>query len=553
MRLTITIAVTACWLAARAPAATEPAVIPQPQNMERTEGVFKVTPDLVLATDAASKDTGKSLAERLRPATGYSIKTTLCKGPNQTFRGSVVLLTTENAKADCGAEGYEMEVTPGVVTIAAPTQAGLFYGAQTLLQLLPPEIFSAKAVKDFNWEIPCVKITDVPRFRWRGLMVDVSRHFFTKQEVKKIFDMMALYKLNTFHWHLVDDHGWRIEIKKYPKLTSIGAWRPGVGFGFPPDSTTAYRKDGLYGGFYTQKDVRELVAYARKLHISVVPEIEMPGHSLAALSAYPELGSGPGPFQIPLSAGVKRGIFSPAKPEAFEFLRNVLTEVFTLFPEEYIHIGGDEVPKGSWLDDAACRALMEREGLKTKEELQSWFTRRMGQFINSRGKTLVGWSEIRQGGLAEDAVLMDWIGGGREAASAGHDVVMSPTAYCYFNEYQSRDRKTEPRSSGAFVPLRKVYAFEPVPANLTPESQRHIIGAQGNLWTEYIPNREIAEYMTFPRLLALAEVVWSPKASRDYESFLRRLKTNEHRLDQLGVNYRNASLGDGTDSQDPPR
>ena len=517
--------------------------------MERAEGVFTLTPDLVIATDAASKDTAKFLAERLRPATGYSIKTTLSKGPNQKFRGSVILLTTENAKANLGAEGYELSVMPGVITIQAPAQAGLFYGAQTLLQLLPPEIFSARVVKNFNWEIPCVKITDAPRFPWRGLMVDVSRHFYTKQEVEKMMDVMALHKLSTFHWHLVDDQGWRIEIKKYPKLTSVGAWRAGVGFGLPTNSTTAYRKDGRYGGFYTQKDIREVVAYAQKLHITIVPEIEMPGHSLAALSAYPELGSGSGPFKIPVSGGVFRGIYSPAKPETFEFLQNVLTEVFELFPGKYIHIGGDEVPRGSWTNDPACQALMEREGLKSKEELQSWFTRRMEQFINARGKTLIGWSEILQGGLAQNAAVMDWIGGGREAASAGHDVVMSPTSYCYFDGFQSRDRTTEPRASGGFMPLRKVYSFEPVPTGLAPELAGHILGAQGNLWTEMVPNLKHAEYMIFPRVFAIAEVTWSPKEARDYDDFLRRLKTDEHRLDQLGVNYRNSSLGDGTVSQ----
>jgi hexosaminidase len=546
MKSTIVIGLAACWLASTALAATELAVIPQPQSIERAEGVFKLTPDLVIATDKVSKDTGKFLAERLRPATGFSIKT---KGTNQTFRGSVIFLTTENANTNLGAEGYELSVTPDGVIINAQTQAGLFYGAQTLLQLLPPEIFSAKVVMDFNWEIPCVKITDAPRFPWRGLMVDVSRHFYTKQEVEKIMDVMALHKLNTFHWHLVDDQGWRIEIKKYPKLTSVGAWRPSVGFGLPTNSTTAYGKDGRYGGFYTQKDIREVVAYARKLHISVVPEIEMPGHSLAALSAYPEFGSGPGPFKIPLSGGVMRGIYSPAKPETFEFLQNMLTEVFRLFPGKYIHIGGDEVPRGSWTNDPACQMLMQREGLKSKEEIQSWFTRQMEKFINAHGKTLIGWSEIRQGGLAQNAVVMDWIGGAREAASAGHDVVMSPTTHCYFDGPQSRDRNAEPRASGGFIPLRKVYSFEPVPSGLAPEFAGHILGAQGNLWTEMVPNLKHAEYMIFPRVFAIAEVTWSPKETRDYDGFLRRLKTDEHRLDQLGVSYRDSSLGDGTAPQ----
>jgi hexosaminidase len=549
MKTTIAIGLTVCCLAATALAANEPAVIPQPQSMERAEGSFKLTSDVVVATDKASKDTGKFLAERLRQSTGYTIKIKVRKKPDQTFRGSVILLTTENAKAELGAEGYELSVTPGGITISAPTQVGLFYGVQALLQLLPPEILSSKAVKDFDCEIPCVKISDAPRFPWRGLMLDVSRHFFTKQEVKEILNVMALHKLNTFHWHLVDDHGWRIEIKKYPKLTSVGAWRPSVGFGLPTNSTTAYRKDGCYGGFYTQKDIREVVAYAQKLHITIVPEIEMPGHSMAALTAYPEFGSGPGPFQIPLKDGVFRGIYSPAKPETFKFLQNVLSEVFQMFPEKYIHIGGDEVPRGSWTNDVACRALMDREGLTSKEELQSWFTRRIEKFINSRGKTLVGWSEIRQGGLAENAVLMDWIGGAREAARAGHDVVMSPTTHCYFDGPQSRNKESEPKASGGFVPLRKVYSYEPVPAGLAPELAKHILGAQGNHWTEMVPNLKHVEYMIFSRAFAIAEVTWSPKETHDYDSFLSRLKTDERRLDQLNVNYRNSALGDGTAPQ----
>lgn len=542
LKSVIAIGLFACWLTNLVHAAADPAVIPLPQKIERSDGVFNLTRDLVIATDAA--ETGNFLAERLRKATGYAIKVKTGRGAVRHHGAGAIILTTKDASAALGTEGYELSVTPECVAIHAPTQAGLFYGTQTLLQLLPPEIFSDKVVENFDWEVPCMKITDAPRFAWRGLMVDVSRHFYDKHEVEKILDVMALHKLNTFHWHLVDDQGWRIEIKKYPKLTSVGAWRPGVGFGLETNSTSAYDKDGRYGGFYTQEDIREVVAYAKRLHIAVVPEIEMPGHSMAALSAYPELGSGPGPFTTPLSGGVFKGIYSPAKPETFEFLQNVLNEVFNLFPGKYIHIGGDEVPRGSWTNDPACMALMGREGLKNKEQVQSWFTRRMERFINKKGKTLIGWSEIRQGGLAKNAVVMDWIGGGREAASAGRDVVMSPTSNCYFDGYQARDRKTEPRASGGFMPLRKVYAFEPVPKGLAPEFEKHILGGQGNLWTEMVPNAKHAEYMIFPRSFAIAEATWSPKEARNYEDFLRRLKADEHRLDQLGVNYRNSALGD---------
>ena len=543
---------TVLWLmVTTALAAGEPAVIPQPQNLTRLDGSFTLARDTRIYTDPASLDTGNFLAARLRQSTGWRFRVSGKTTPalEAGITGGI-FLTTNAANGALGAEGYELVVTTNAVVIRAPTQAGLFYGVQTLLQLLPPEIFSTNVVTDFAWPVPGVNITDAPRFPWRGLMLDVSRHFFTKLEVEKLLDVMALHKLNRFHWHLVDDNGWRIEIKKYPRLTSIGAWRDGVGFGLASNSATAYGPDGRYGGFYSQADIREVVAYAQKLHITVVPEIEMPGHSLAALAAYPELGSGRGPFVVPLQGGVNAGIYSPAKAATFEFLQNVLAEVFELFPSPYVHIGGDEVPKEPWQNDAACQALMQREGLKTEAELQGWFTRRLEQFISAHGKTPVGWSEILQGGPAQNAVVMDWIGGGREAASQGHDVVMTPTANCYFDYYQSRDQSAEPRAIGGFLPLQTVYALEPVPAGLSPEFQKHILGAQGNLWTEYIPNLRHLEYMAIPRLSALAEVTWSPKTARNFADFKRRLRTDERRLDQLGVNYRDFALGDGTGTGD---
>lgn len=520
------------------------AIIPQPQQMERRDGSFQLTPGTRIYVDFASRATGKYLAAKLRPPTSYPFNVATRILSSAPVSGGI-LLTTHNADPALGAEGYELTVAPNRVIIRAPAQAGLFYGVQTLLQLLPPEIFSSNAVTGVNWQMPCVEIKDWPRFKWRGLMLDVSRHFYTKPEVEKLLDVMALRKINTFHWHLVDDNGWRIEIKKYPRLTSVGAWRAGVGFGLASNSTTAYGPDGRYGGFYTQDDIREVVAYAAARHITVVPEIEMPGHSLAALAAYPQFGTGDGPFTIPLQGGVNPGIYSPAKPGTFQFLDDVLTEVFQLFPSPYIHIGGDEVPPGPWEQDAACQALMKREGLKTPAELESWFIKRIETFVNAHGKTLIGWSEIAHGGLAKNAVVMDWIGGGKEAASAGHDVVMTPTSYCYFDYWQSRDHSTEPRAIGGFLPLQKVHSFEPIPSGLAPDMQHHILGAQGNLWTEYIPNLKHAEYMIFPRESALAEVAWSAKAARNYDDFLRRLKVDEQRLNELGVNYRNSALGDG--------
>jgi hexosaminidase len=528
-------------LAVTALAVNEPAIIPQPQNLTRLQGSFKLIDqttirfsDMPMRADCEAE--AQKIAAALRTATGFKLP--VLEMAAQSKAGEILLHLSPNWLEKIGAEGYDLTVATNHIEIHAQTQAGLFYGVQTLLQLLPPEIFSTNVVKDFNWEIPCVQITDAPRFQWRGMMLDVSRHFYNKQEVEKLLDVMALHKINTFHWHLVDDNGWRIEIKKYPKLTSVGAWRGGVGFGLETNSTTAYGKDGRYGGFYTQDDIREVVAYAEKLHITIVPEIEMPGHSLAALASYPQFGTGDGPFIVPLKGGVNPGIYSPAKAGTFQFLDDVLTEVSQLFPCKYIHIGGDEVPKGPWKNDAACQALIKSEGLKNEEELQSWFIRRIEKIVNAKGRTLIGWSEILQGGLAQNATVMDWIGGGREAASQGHDVVMTPTANCYFDYYQGQDHSVEPRAIGGFLPLEKVYSFEPIPAKLAPEFQSHILGAQGNVWTEYIPNLKQVEYMAFPRLSALAEVTWSPKAARNFDDFTRRLKTDNQRLDQLGVNYR---------------
>ena len=546
MKTNILIALSALSLATAALAVNEPAIIPQPQELTRLEGVFKLAPTTEIICDATARDTARILSSKLRQSTGWEFPVSDSAG---TEPNGGILLTTSGATAALGAEGYELTATSKGMVIRAQTAAGLFYGAVTLVQLLPPEACSSQVASSVAWEVPCVKITDVPRFPWRGFMLDVSRHFFNKEEVKQMLNAMALHKLNTFHWHLVDDNGWRIEIKKYPKLTSVSAWRDGIGFGMDKKETTAYGPDGRYGGFYTQDDIREVVEYAARLHITIIPEIEMPGHALAALSAYPELGSGPGPFEVPLKGGVNPGIFSPAKPEAFEFLQNVLLEVFELFPSKYIHIGGDEVPKEPWKKDAACQALMKKENLKNEQELQSWFTRRMESFINAHGKTLLGWSEILEGGLAQNAAVMDWIGGAREAASSGHDVVMSPTSNCYFDYYQARATSGEPRAIGGYLPLQKAYSLEPIPSGLAADKVKHILGAQGNVWTEYIANLKHVQYMAFPRLSALAEVAWSPKSARNFEDFKLRLKRNEQRLDQMGVNYRSSALPDGAVGQ----
>jgi hexosaminidase len=520
-----------------------PAIIPLPQKMTLQDGVFKLTAETRVYADSASPTTADFLTAGLRPATGYPLKLSTDSVAGTAIAGGI-LLTTKNADTNLGPEGYELTVAPDSVVIRAPTQAGLFYGVQTLFQLLPPEIFSTNLVKDVAWQVPCVQIQDWPRFKWRGFMLDVSRHFFTKAEVETFLDAMALHKMNVFHWHLTDDHGWRIEIKKYPKLTQVGAWRAGGGFGFDPKTTSAYGPDGRYGGFYTQDDIRDVVKYAAARHITIVPEIEMPGHASAALAAYPEFSCTNAPFEPAMTAGIFYGIYDPAKEETFVFLADVLAEVAQLFPGTYIHIGGDEVPKETWKNSADCQALMKREGLKNEEELQSWFTRRIEKIVNAHGHSMIGWSEILQGGLAQNAAVMDWIGGAKEAAEAGHDVVMTPTAYCYFDFYQSTNQAAEPKAAawGGPLTLNKMYAFDPMPTNVPPQLQSHILGAQGNLWTEQIPNLKHAEYMTFPRACALAEVTWSAKDSRHWDDFMRRLQIHVRRLDELNINYRHTAV-----------
>jgi hexosaminidase len=544
------VVITLLLFASASLAAAAPAVIPQPMKMEERAGVFRLEKTTQIHVDKSSRDTGEYLATKLRPATGLPLRVKATK-ETQPVTG-VILLTTNGANQSLGAEGYTLDVTPDAVVVRAPTQAGLFYGVQTLLQLLPPEIFATKPVKGADWSLPCVTIEDVPRFKWRGVLLDVSRHFFTKDEVKRVLDLMALQKMNTFHWHLVDDQGWRIEIKKYPKLTSVGAWRTNASLirphhGTPPVTAhpawvepepTAFGKDGHYGGFYTQKDIREVVAYAAARHITVIPEIELPGHSVAVLAAYPEFNCVGGSFSTDVGAGVHHGVYCAGSERPFEFLQDVLREVIPLFPAKYLHIGGDEVQKQTWKKCPKCQARIKAERLKDEEELQSWFIRRMEKFVAAQGRTMIGWSEILQGGLAPNAVVMDWIGGGKEAASSGHDVVMTPMSHCYLDHYQSRDLALEPRGIGGFTSLEKVFAFEPIPAGLDAQHTKHILGAQANFWTEYIGSRQHLEYMMFPRLCALAEVVWTPKTNRNWDDFSRRLKTQEQRLAQLGVKYR---------------
>ncbi len=519
-------------------ASTVISIIPAPVKVEVREGVFKLRTKQKIMVDAGAEETGRYLAAEMRRPLGYEPEVSTKIGGNAK---GTILLTTKDAKAALGPEGYELTVTPTGVVVRATDSAGLFYGVQSLLELLPPEIFSTNKVAGVKWEIPCVEIEDQPRFKWRGMMLDVARHFFTKQEVEQILDGMALHKMNRFHWHLTDDQGWRIEIKKYPRLTEVGAWRKEVGFGLDPKLATAFGPDGRYGGFYTQADIREVVAYAAARHITVVPEIEMPGHACAALMAYPQYSCTGGPYTTDLPGGVFNGEYCAGNDATFAFLEDVLAEVCELFPGKYIHIGGDEVPVDNWKACPKCQKRIQDEGLKGPEQLESYFIRRIEKCVNAHRRDLIGWSEIREGGLAQNAVVMDWVGGADEAATAGHDVVMSPLADCYFDHYQSENHATEPHAIGGYLPLTQVYAFEPMPAKLEPQFRAHILGAQANVWTEYMPSVRHVEYMIFPRLCALSEVDWSPKEARDWNSFEARLKPDCRRLDAMGINYRRES------------
>ena len=514
-----------------------PAVIPVPAKMELRGAGFQFDRSTQIYPDAAG-EVANYLADTLRPATGFPLPVA---SRRPAANANAIWLTTGGAETNLGPEGYTLDVSGKSIVLQAPTTAGLFYAAQTLRQLLPVAIFATNPIPNAGWTVPGVHIEDRPRFAWRGMMLDVSRHFFSKPEVEQLLDEMALLKLNTFHWHLTDDQGWRVEIKKYPQLTQAAAWRPEIGFGLDPKASTAYGPDGLYGGYYSQADVREIVAYAQKRFITIVPEIELPGHSRAALAAFPELSC------LAESGGATNlvrgaGVYCAGREETFDFLTNVLGEIMDLFPGKYIHIGGDEVSNANWRKCPLCQARMQAGGLRNTHELQNYFVHRIDKLINQRGRVLIGWSEIREGGLAPNAALMDWNGGGLAAAGAGHDVVMTPTAYCYLNYYQSQDLSTEPRAMGRFLPLAKVYSFDPIPPGLALQFQNHILGAEGVVWTEYIPNLHEVEYMAFPRLTALAEVTWSPKSRRDVDDFNGRLAGFNERLALAGINCRRATF-----------
>jgi hexosaminidase len=499
-------------------------IIPQPLNISMSSGTFTLTPDAAILASAESTTIAEYLAQRFSAATGFALITKPLDQGAQT--PNALILQTIADRPELGEEGYELSVKPDRVLITAYKPAGVFYACQTLLQLLPAEIESKAPVQGMTWTIPQVEIQDKPRFSWRGMHLDVCRHFMPTEFVKKYIDLLAAYKLNVFHWHLTEDQGWRIEIKQYPQLTDIGAWRVENG--------------ERYGGYYTQAEIRDVVEYARQRYITVVPEIEMPGHALAALAAYPELSCTGGPFTVATTWGIFEDVYCAGNEHTFEFLENVLAEVIDLFPSQYVHIGGDECPKSRWKTCPKCQARIAAEGLQNEEELQSYVIRRIEQFLLAQNRRLIGWDEILEGGLAPEATVMSWRGteGGIVAAQLGHDVVMSPQSHCYFDHYQFENHDQEPKAIGGYTPLEKVYAYEPIPSELTAEQAQHVLGAQANMWTEYMPTPEHVEYMLLPRLCALAEVVWSAQEQRNLKDFLGRVTAHYARFETMGVKYR---------------
>ncbi|MES2651871.1 MAG: family 20 glycosylhydrolase [Bacteroidota bacterium] len=524
----------------------EIAIIPEPVTLIKQTGHFVLPANIVIQANKSPelKQTVAFLQERLSTPTGHFVSVVHIPSAAATFK----LVINDKNDPVLGNEGYHLTVGLKQVTINANKPAGLFYGVQTLMQLLPKEIESKEEVKGIKWTMPCVKITDYPRLGWRGLMFDVARHFFTKQEVKQYIDAMVRYKYNILHLHLTDDEGWRIEIKGLPKLTEVGAWRvkrEGSFGDFIPPTADEPRN---YGGFYTQEDIKELVTYAKDRFVDIMPEIDVPGHSLAAIAAYPELSGTPDAVNYKVRSGEKimdwsRGApplglidntLSPANEKVYVFLDTVFSQLAKLFPFEYIHVGGDEVARNFWEKNDQIKDLMKREGLKTIPEVQAYFERRLEKIITSTGKKFMAWDEVLEGGVSQNAAVMSWrsMKYGTEAAKAGHEVVMTPTQYAYI-DYMQADAITEPKVY-ASLRLSKAYEFDPVPADVDP---KFIKGGQANLWTEQVYNIRQAEYMTWPRGFAIAESVWSPKEKKNWPNFFARTEQHFKRLDIAETKY----------------
>ena len=502
------------------------ALIPNPKQIEFTKEYFDLNKKTVIFSNNLNSFEALFLKESIKSKTGLDLKiSSNFSDKNCIHLGIQIPDTTTFDK-----ERYQLLIAKNNVHISSFSNQGLFYGIQTFLQLIPFQ-------KAHKLTIQGQIITDSPKYKWRGMHLDVSRHFFAIDFIKKYIDYIAMYKMNTFHWHLTDDQGWRIEIKKYPKLTEIGAWRNGSMVGHYSEQ----KFDTIrYGGFYTQEEIKEVVKYAQQRHVTIVPEIEMPGHSLAALASYPEFSCTGGPFEVAKVWGVLEDVFCP-KEETFEFLENILSEVITLFPSEYIHIGGDECPKVRWKNCAHCQSLIKKEGLKDEYELQSYFIQRIEKFLNSKGRKIIGWDEILEGGLAPNAAVMSWRGteGGIAAAKQKHFVVMSPGSHCYFDHYQG-DPKNEPIAFGGYTPIEKVYAFNPTPNELSTEEANYILGAQANVWTEYIETPKHIEYMIMPRMAALSEVLWGTANTSDYKNFEKRLINHFDFYEKMKINYSKA-------------
>ena len=534
---------------------TEYPIIPKPVKMEMASGKFLVDGNTSISGSAELTNEGTFLANIFGAAIGSSLE----------YSGSTngdIQLVIDNAIAN--EEGYELDVTYDKIIIKGKNSKGVFYGIQTLRQLLPAS--SEKGDGSIaELTIPAVSIQDSPRYVYRGMHLDVARHYFPVEFIKQYIDLIAMHKMNTFHWHLTEDQGWRIEIKKYPKLTEIGANRYGTIVGHHPGTAN---DETPHGGFYTQEEVKDNVAYVATKHVTVIPEIELPGHSGAAIAAYPELSCFPKEStKIYNDMGSKKGkeiiaggtnkivqetwgvmddVYCAGKEETFQFLEDVLAEVIPLFPAVYVHIGGDECPKGNWERCAKCQKRIKDEGLHDEHELQSYFIQRMEKYINSKGKKLIGWDEILEGGLAPNATVMSWRGtkGGIEAAKQRHDVIMTPGHSVYFDHYQSEDKKNEPLAIGGKTTVEDVYNYEPTPEELSVEEQKHILGAQANLWTEYIKTEEYAQFMILPRMTALSEVVWSEKDGKDWSDFYTRLQIMADRFEAMGLNYAKHSIED---------
>jgi hexosaminidase len=511
-------------------------IIPAPLSVKTMKGSFTInnTTKLIVGTnDQQAMQVALFFGDRINAVSPVTL-TPVNQPENSKLTNCIVFSLVKDATL--GDEGYRLNVDKKRVTIEAANPKGLFYAVQTLFQLLPPQIMSPAKIEGIVLKMQAVKIMDKPRFSYRGMHLDVGRHFMPVDFVKQYIDLLAMFKMNTFHWHLTEDQGWRIEIKKYPKLATISSMRAETVVGHAGANSTY---DGIpHGGYYTQDEIRDVVAYAAKRFITIIPEIEMPGHSLAVLATYPQFSCTGGPFKVGTTFGVFNDIFCAGNDSTFVFLQDVLDEVMALFPSKYIHIGGDEAPKARWKLCPKCQARMKAEGLKDEAELQSYFIKRIEKYVVSKGRKIIGWDEILDGGLAPEATVMSWRGtaGGIAAAKQKHDVIMSDNGHLYFDHYQA-DPTTEPLAIGGYLPLRMVYDYEPIPAELTADEATHIIGAQAQIWTEYLKTPADVQYMLLPRLFALSEIDWTSKEQKNWYDFRNRLDNSIQRLAIMGLNY----------------